>query len=262
MSVSKDILLGVLTGIIAGIPSGLLGVSPGGILVPVISLVLGFSQHVAQAVSLVAQAPPTSLTGLSEYGEGGHRPPLLWALVLSCAFIAGSLFGAALTHLLSDNSLRWMFVGYLLLLAVIVAARRSKAHAETGPFDATGHLPSFGLVTIGTVGGLSSGMLGIGGGLAITALSILLLRQTQRRAQALSLMVTALPLTLPSAWMYIRMGWNIPLSATAGIIAGLIAGTKAGAMAANKLPEHRLRYIFIALILAMALYMGAGAVAH
>jgi uncharacterized protein len=65
MTVLGEISKGLLTGVAAGFCSGLLGVSPGGILVPVISLTLQFPQRLAQAVPLVAQAPPTSLSGIS-----------------------------------------------------------------------------------------------------------------------------------------------------------------------------------------------------
>ena len=66
-------LRGVTVGMIAGFASGLLGVSPGGILVPAISILLPYSQHVAQGISLVAQAPPTSIAGLSAYSRSGQE---------------------------------------------------------------------------------------------------------------------------------------------------------------------------------------------
>ena len=51
------------------------------------------------------------------------------------------------------------------------------------------------LAAIGAVAGWSSGFLGIGGGLAITALMTGLMKISQHRAQAMSLAVTALPVT-------------------------------------------------------------------
>lgn len=64
---SGTIFNSLLAGVIAGLASGFLGVSPGGILVPVISLLLPFSQHVVQGISLVVQAPPTSVSALAAY---------------------------------------------------------------------------------------------------------------------------------------------------------------------------------------------------
>jgi len=84
-----------------------------------------------------------------------------------------------------------MFVGYLFILAVLATLKQQKTantpleikHFQRGSLVA--------LIGIGIIAGFSSGLLGIGGGLAITALSVALLA------------VTALPLTLPAAWVYI-----------------------------------------------------------
>ena len=255
--VPAEILRGLLTGVVAGFASGLLGVSPGGILVPVISLTLRFPQHLAQAVSLVAQAPPTSLTGISNYAKSGRRVSFRWVVVLALGFVIGGPVGAAIARQFNDRQLRWMFVSYLLLLALLSAIKGTKP-GETKRAEQSQDR-WIALSVIGFVAGVSSGLLGIGGGLVITACSVVLLRIGQHQAQALSLILTALPLTLPAAWMYIRQGWHLPWWAVAGIILGLVIGTKLGAVLANKLPERALRWVFIALILGMAIYMGISA---
>ena len=116
-------LRGVTAGIVAGFTSGLLGVSPGGILVPVISMLLPYSQHVAQGISLVAQAPPTSIAGLSGYSRRAQAARISSVLFVSTGFIAGGPVGALLAKLCSELELRWMFVGYLLLLTVLAVRR-------------------------------------------------------------------------------------------------------------------------------------------
>ena len=50
-----DLLGGLVTGTLGGLFSGFLGVTSGGILVPLLILILGKEQHVAQGISLVAQ---------------------------------------------------------------------------------------------------------------------------------------------------------------------------------------------------------------
>ena len=259
MAIAAEISGGLLTGVVAGFASGLLGVSPAGILVPFISLTMGLPQHLAQAVSLIAQAPPTSLSGVSNYSKSGRRVSLTWVVVLSAGFIAGGPIGAALAGRFSDHQLRWMFVSYLLLLALLAAFKGSKSAITSLPKAEPPQARWARLIVIGLVGGVSSGLLGIGGGVAITVLSVLLVRMSQHQAQALSLVMTALPLTLPAAWIYVRQGWHIPWWAIAGIILGLVMGTKAGAILANRLPERKLRFVFITLILAMAIYMGVSA---
>ncbi len=50
-----DILGGLLAGGVGGIASGFLGITSGGILVPLLVLILGKDQHVAQGISLPNQ---------------------------------------------------------------------------------------------------------------------------------------------------------------------------------------------------------------
>ena len=68
----SDILGGLLAGSIGGIASGFLGITSGGILVPLLVLIIGKDQHVAQGISLVAQVLPTSLSGVRNYARSGH----------------------------------------------------------------------------------------------------------------------------------------------------------------------------------------------
>jgi uncharacterized protein len=259
MGVVHEIVKGLVTGGLAGFVAGLLGVSPGGILVPVISLVLGFQQRLAQAVSLVAQAPPTSLAGISSYTRRGRKTSFSTVAVVSMGFIVGGPLGAAWAKNFTDHQLRWMFVAYLLVLVLLALVRGKKsgmAALELQPEKQEASKMKWALLAlIGMIAGMSSGLLGIGGGLAITALSVLLLRMGQHQAQALSLMVTALPLTLPAAWMYAHQGTSLPWRVIVLVIIGLALGTKAGAMLANRLAEHTLRLVFTGVILAMAIYM-------
>src|SRR5215475_10821593 len=80
---------GIGAGLAGGFTSGLLGVSPGGGLVVFCVLLLGAEQHVAQGISLVAQIPPTSLSGIRRYREKGGRSPLRWLILLATGFVVG-----------------------------------------------------------------------------------------------------------------------------------------------------------------------------
>ncbi len=91
--------------------------------------------------------------------------------------------------------------------------------------------------------------------MAVTALSVGLLRKDQRDAQALSLAVTALPLTLPAAWVYIRQGLQLPWPTIGCLVAGLVLGGWIGAIFANRLTKRTLKLAFVLLLAAMAVYM-------
>ena len=249
-------LRGATAGVIAGFASGLLGVTPGGILVPVISIFLPYSQHVAQGISLVAQAPPTSIAGLSAYsrrGRGARVSSVLFCLRGFHCRRSGRRFPRKVV----------LRTGAEVDVCRIPANSHSScdqkeplwAHDRTESQSV--ELSSFAsLFLIGIVAGLSSGLLGIGGGLAIVALSVVLLHQTQHDAQVLSLAVSAFPLTLPAAWVYVRQGFKLPWLVIGGLIAGLAVGSWLGGLCASRLPEERLKQGFVALLIAMTVYNG------
>jgi uncharacterized protein len=254
---AAELLKSLLAGIAAGIASGFLGVSPGGILVPILSLLLPFSQHVIQGISLIVQAPPTGLSGLSIYLKSGRHVAVKPVLFVSLGFIVGGPLGAVVARMCSDRELRWMFVGYLLLLAVLAILKQSKVEKSIVPRTALPQNSFFAWIAIGIIAGVTSGLLGIGGGLAITALAVVLLHKEQHEAQALSLAITTLPLTLPAAWVYIHQGWRLPWVVIVCLLAGLIVGTRIGALFANRLSEQNLKIAFATLLIGLAIYMGA-----
>lgn len=248
-----DILYGLLIGVIGGGASGLMGVSSGGFLVALVVMMLGLPQHVAQGVSLVAQVPPTSLSGVMQYRRSGHAVSARWVAWLSAGFVAGAVAGALIAGLIAEGVLRWAFVGYLVLLGLLSLTRLkgSREKAER-PTVVLGAATLFG---VGIVSGLSSGLLGIGGGLAITALLAAALKVPQHVSQALALAVTTLPLTFPAAWVYATQEHGLPWAAIAAIIVGLWVGTAIGARGAVFLSERTLRLMMPVFIFAMGAYM-------
>jgi uncharacterized protein len=251
-----EIIGGLVTGVAGGLFSGFLGVTAGGVLVPLLILILGKDQHVAQGISLVAQIVPTSLSGVRNYSRSGHRISLRWLIWLAIGFGAGGCVGALLAVHVPDRALQWCFVGYLVILLTIMVLRSRRANnngTEDVPEDVPLHWAT--LAAIGAVAGASSGFLGIGGGLAITALMAGIAKITQHRAQAMSLAVTALPVTLPAALLYVQQGTELPWLAIVALIVGLWVGTDIGARFANRLSADRLRFLMILILAAMALFM-------
>ena len=179
-----------------------------------------------------------------------------WLIWIAAGFGVGGCIGALLAVHVPDHALQWCFVGYLAILLAIMLLRspRSKnERADKIPEDVPLHWMTLG--AIGAVAGWSSGFLGIGGGLAITALMVGIAKISQHRAQAMSLAVTALPVTLPAALLYVQQGTPLPWLAIIALIAGLWIGTDIGARLANRVSPDRLRLLMILVISAMALFM-------
>ena len=248
-----DLTLGLLIGFIGGGASGLMGVSSGGFLVALSAIFLGVEQHVAQGISLVAQVPPTSLSGVLHYRRSGHDVPLRWVVLLSLGFVIGGIAGALGAGAVPGPVLRWLFVAYLVVLGTLAALHPERdVPAEASPPATLGIAAPIGT---GIVSGLSSGLLGIGGGLAITALLGAGMKVPQHQAQALGLAITTLPLTLPSAWVYAEQSRALPWWTIAGVIVGLWIGTLAGARFANLMSARLLRRLMVAFTWLVAAFM-------
>ncbi|HLG82496.1 MAG TPA: sulfite exporter TauE/SafE family protein [Bradyrhizobium sp.] len=250
-----DLLGGIGTGLAGGFTSGLLGVSPGGGLVVFSVLLLGAEQHVAQGISLVAQIPPTSMTGIKRYWEAGSRSPLRWLAFLTVGFLVGGVAGAYGASRASSCVLQWTYVAYLLGLDAMLFARGARTAADHKEVKATKDLHWAALLTVGSFAGLSSGFLGIGGGLATVVGLSAALGVPQRQAQMISLALSLIPTTIPAAWIYWEQGWSWSWAALIGVIVGLLIGTDLGARVANKIDRSMLHVAMIFFVSLMATYM-------
>lgn len=250
-----DLFGGIAVGLAGGFSAGLLGVSPGGGLVVFSVLLLGAEQHVAQGLSLVAQIPPTSLPAIKRYRDHGSQCPPRWLAWLASGFLAGGAAGAYAASLASAVALRWSYAAYLVLLDALLIARHWRSSAQDRQSAGPADLSAAALLTVGLIAGLSSGFIGIGGGLATVAGLSAVLGLAQHRAQMIGLMLSLIPATLPSAWVYWREGWSWSWTVLAGMLFGLILGTGLGARLAVRIDKGRLQGVMIGFITLMALYM-------
>ena len=82
-----------------------------------------------------------------------------------------------------------------------------------------------------------------------------LLKVSQHRSQAVSLAVTALPVTLPAALLYVQQGTELPWLTIISLIVGLWVGTDIGARFANRVSPTKLRVVLMIMIPGMAIFM-------
>lgn len=251
----SDLLASVGVGLVGGVTSGLLGVSPGGGLVVFSNLLLGSEQHVAQGISLVAQIPPTSVSGIKRYWEKGSRSPIRWLILLTVGLLAGGIAGAFAAGNVSSSVLRWTYVFYLTALDAMLILRRQRQSPEEIGDNYSGQIHWAALLAVGAVAGFSSGFLGIGGGLAITVGLSAGLRVPQHQAQLVSLVISIIPTTIPAAWVYWHHGWSVSWLVIGGVMVGLWSGTDLGARMANRVGKTALHHILVGLVSVMAIYM-------
>jgi uncharacterized protein len=111
----------ILIGLAAGTLGGLLGVGGGVLFVPGLVIVIGLTQHEAEATSLLAIVP-VALVGTYNHDRHGsvHRAD---ALLLGLLSLAGAAGGVVLANALSGTVLRDAFAVLLLIVAAQFARR-------------------------------------------------------------------------------------------------------------------------------------------
>ncbi len=111
------ILEGIIIGILAGIFAGLFGIGGGTVIIPLLVLVYGMNEHLAQGTSLVALLLPVGLLATLEYYKNGNADIKLGLLIGLGLFIGGYI-GAYIANKLSDPILRKLFAIFLVFVSL------------------------------------------------------------------------------------------------------------------------------------------------
>jgi len=116
MSISTVIIL-IIIGLLAGLLSGLVGVGGGILMIPLLIMFLGFTQHQAQGTALFAMLPPIGILAAMNYYKQGY---VKWeyAVVIALAFVAGGYLGSKMSLSLSPQIIRRLF-GVVMLIGAI-----------------------------------------------------------------------------------------------------------------------------------------------
>jgi uncharacterized membrane protein YfcA len=116
MSVSTFIIL-IIIGLLAGILSGLVGVGGGILMIPLLIIFLGLTQHQAQGTALFAMLPPIGILAAMNYYKQGF---VKWeyAIVIAFTFVIGGYLGSKLSLSLPPQMVRRIF-GVIMLLGAI-----------------------------------------------------------------------------------------------------------------------------------------------
>ena len=116
MSIFIVIIL-IIIGLLAGLLSGLVGVGGGILMIPLLIMFLGFTQHQAQGTALFAMLPPIGILAAMNYYKQGF---VKWeyAVVIALAFVAGGYLGSKISLSLSPQMVRRLF-GLVMLIGAI-----------------------------------------------------------------------------------------------------------------------------------------------
>lgn len=211
----------VLIGIVTGVFSGLFGVGGGIIMVPALAALTTLSRREISGTSLAAIVP-MAITGVISYGAAGSVD-LLAAALLAVGSVVGAQIGTWLLSRVPTALIRWLFIVFLLLVAVQLMTTIPVRDQDVG-ISLWGGL---GLVGLGLITGVMSGLLGIGGGIIVVSALMLLFGFSDLTAKGTSLAMmipTALSGTIGNVRRHnVHLGAGLALGITAS--ATTVVGT-------------------------------------
>ena len=107
----------IIIGLLAGVLSGFMGVGGGIVMIPLLIVMLGFSQHEAQGTSLAVLAVPVTFLAAYNYYNAGH---VNWkfALIMAVSFVLGGYLGSKFAISIDQSVLKKIF-GAIMLIAAI-----------------------------------------------------------------------------------------------------------------------------------------------
>jgi uncharacterized membrane protein YfcA len=266
----------VLLGLLVGYGAGMFGVGGGFLLVPLMSIMMHVPIDVA-ASSGLAQIIAVAVAAFMRHRELGNGEPRVDLLMLGGSLLgvdAGARLLAALTELgtweIHGHSVRAvrlvLQVGYMLLLAAVAATmiresrRPTAVRAGDAPLARLSippfvNLPRAGLRQIsvpliaylGFGMGLASGLLGIGGGVALLPILIYGFGFTTHMAAGTGILV--LLLTAIAGTIVHALHGTVHLGIVVALMLGGTLGAQAGALTTRRLNWRQMRFYFALMVL-------------
>ncbi|HDQ03732.1 MAG TPA: sulfite exporter TauE/SafE family protein [Deltaproteobacteria bacterium] len=114
-SPASIIIIFVIAGAATGFLSGMMGVGGGIIMVPVMVLLAGFGQHLAQGTALLVMVPAGAVGAYTNWRLGNVNNKILYGLVTG--ILLGTYSGGYLAHLIAEDILRLIFVTIMIVLS-------------------------------------------------------------------------------------------------------------------------------------------------
>lgn len=253
MSLPVVVLGCLLAGSGIGFLGGLLGLGGGLIAIPVLGLVLGMSQQMAQGTALV-MVLPTALVAVRNYNRHA-RIDFGVAAAGALGAMSSTWVGARLALGMDPMLLRRGFAGFLFvvgLYAVWQVWRRKRRPPLPGR-RAAPPLNRAHAALLGVASGTLGGFFGVGGVLLVVPLMTTVYRLPQTTAQAL-----ALAMVIPGCFVALATyawGGQTDWAAGVALAAGSLLCVHRGVRLAYRMPEAALRMVFASMLFCTVLLL-------
>jgi len=113
----STVLILLMIGALAGTVSSFLGIGGGLVVIPLLVLLLNYSQKAAQGTSLALMLPPIGILAVINYYKSGNVN-ISHALIMSVGFLIASYFASKYATQLHDDYLKKIFAVFLILYAI------------------------------------------------------------------------------------------------------------------------------------------------
>jgi uncharacterized protein len=259
------IVLIVVVAVVVGMLGSMLGVGGGLLIVPLLTLVLDVPVTTAIGTSLVCVVVTSSASQIVYAGRHITHPRLGMALEVMTTI--GALAGALIAMVVDPRAIFLTFAAVLVYLAWSMGRTPVDRSADVDggvlpahfvdPADGTVHayrvhnMPAG--VAISGLAGVSSGLLGVGGGVIKVPLMSLLMNVPLKAAIATSNLMIGVTAATGALLFYSR-GYVDPRYAVPTAI-GVVVGAQLGSRLAGKAPVAVLRRLFQVVALVLAVQM-------
>ncbi|UMZ10200.1 sulfite exporter TauE/SafE family protein [Pseudomonas sp. MPFS] len=244
-----ELAMYLLLGAVLGTVGGLFGIGGGLIAIPVLGVLFGLDQQIAQGTALVMVVPNVMLA-LWRYHQHNriaarHAAPLA-LMGFSFAWL-GSIWAVGI----DPQSMRTIFVVFLLALS---AYNLLRMFSSSAPAQSQMRYSWPWLGALGAASGALGGVFGVGSAVVATPVLTSIFGTTQVVAQGLSLAL-ALPstaVTLVTYGIHHEVDWQVGLPLAAGGLLSISWGVRV----AHALPERLLRGLFCGFLVVCAVMLG------
>lgn len=250
-------------GSIVGVLAGLLGIGGGLVIVPVLTFMFtsqGIPHEHILHLALGTSLATIVFTSFSSIRSHHKRGAVIWPIVIKITpgIIFGTFTGAWVAAHLSTNFLKIFFTFFLFYVGIQMLMGIKPKPSREVPGSA-------GILGAGTVIGIFSSLVGIGGGtLSVTFLTWCNI--TMHKAIGTSAAI-GFPIAVTGAAGYALNGFSVTglpddafgyinLTALAAIASASILTAPLGARMAHSLPVDKLKKIFASLLILLAFRMG------
>jgi len=260
-----DTALLSLAAFLVGIIAAMTGVGGGVFIVPLLSLAYGFSSHQAIGTSLT-MIIFTSISSAIGYWKQ-RRIDYKVGSILTLTTVPGAFVGAYLTSLIEEKLLGLIFGVFLVFVALRMAFQfnfyriqipRIEKVLQRKIVDSGGAIFEYDVnVTLGLVlsffGGLSSGLLGIGGGALMVPILHLTMNFPMHVTVATSMFIMVFT-SISGTATHFSLG-NVQIYHAVFLCIGVIFGAQLGAYFSKKVSGKNLRRIFGLVLLLVSVRM-------